>query len=556
MLCSEAISEDFDILVDCAAPESLAVMEAEGAAEGGRYKIEKIKLDTAPAATGEEGGSGTPLGPRALTEDNIQTLYAACEVVDALGPTVRRSIIKAFIRKQMKPYSNVFHRGSQYGDSLDGVEKRFAWFRRALRDVEARYGRILPAHWRVLHRLCIEFCEATRVEIDRVLNQYDPPSSAPADALLRALMKTLAFEKEMTKRFEKGAGGTDGAGGDGPTPAELARMMDGGDAPGSGPAYDESAPLYNAKGELVDPASAEGIRLKYRRKKEWEERSAADATRAAQRQEKRQWWASLAGGGGPGGPGGGSSAVVREDDSAALPKLSEPGKGIISEVFAPYMGAYVKFERATIDAAVASSSAEDFGPGGVPIAHTASAAGSSSILRSSTQLFFQSRNAVTRCVQLNAGATLFSLFKEIKDAFAMYAAGLEARMPKPIPVVPGALPGETYDVPEASISAVVDTLCLVVSTAEYCGETIPALCENIKKNMEESYRKHVGAMEETQELFFTLQGAALKTMVRRVRVHFVCFVRMIVMRCCFTCRFLLHRFMPCVRHAILCLRGS
>jgi hypothetical protein len=526
-VCSEAISEDFDILIDCAAPDNPSFLTGGDDESSGRYKVQKLTdLDL---KEGSEGGGGdAAVGARELSDDNVQTLQASCEVVDALGPTVRKSVIKAFNRKQLKPYGILFRRGSgaDLGDGLEGVERRYMWARRALRDIDAKYKRVLPPHWHVLHRLALDFAEATRNDIDRILGQYDPPSSAPADALLRALMKTLAWEKEMAKLFEKAAAADGGAAGgsskSGRDAGIGAAMFDDGSGGADGEAYDESAPLYNSKGEAVDPTSAEGIRLKYKRKKEWEERRANEAHRKAERDQKRAWWASLAG---MDGGGGGAAASKRDDEYASLPRFAEPGRGIISSAFEPYMGAYVRFERAQVDGVVASATAEELAAGpagavggaGTGASASSTGVGGAPILRSSTQLFFQARNSMARCSELNKGATLFSLFKEVKEAFGLYAAGLEARLPKPLSPAPGALPGDTYDVPLDDLTKavnLVDSLCLVVNTAEYCADTLPALGDNVRRLLDDSFKPHVGTLEDAQEVFFSLQAAALKTLVR------------------------------------------
>ena len=457
-------------MLDCAAPQSGDFLTGPSGDEGG-YRVQKL----AEADLAEDGGSGESSGPRDLNEGNVQTLQAACEVVDALGPTVRKSVIKAFNRKQLKPYGIIFRRGSDLGDGLDGVEKRYMWVRRAMRDIDAKYRRVLPAHWHVLHRLALDFAEATRNDIDRILGQFDPPSSAPADALLRALMKTLAFEKEMAKTHEKAPAGDARGARDG-----IAAALAEEEAPAGGEdAFDDSAPLYNARGELVDASSAEGIRLKYRRRKEWEERRAGEVNRKAERDQKRAWWASLAGveGGGKGGKGG-----KADEELSSLPRFAEPGRGIVSSVFEPYMGAYVRFERSQIDGVVATATAEEAAAGASASGSGASSllagggggVGGAPILRSCTQLFFQSRNSLARCSELNRGATLFALFKEVKEAFALFAAGLEARMPRPLPPSAGALPGDSFDVPEdaTKATALVDTLCLIVNTAEYAGACV------------------------------------------------------------------------------------
>jgi vacuolar protein sorting-associated protein 53 len=466
----EMITEDFDILLDTATPSDMSFQDAQrasaaAAAGNGMPEERVLSLDE---LKGGGGGRDEDGGPRVLSEDNIQTLRAACECVDALGPTVRKSVLKSFNRKQLKNYTRIFARGTDAGDSLDGIDKRYAWFRKSVGLIEDKYGRILPKRWRVLHRLSIEFCEATRTDVERILQQFDPPSSAPPEILLRALLKSIAFEKEMSKKFESdlakdgggdggsgGSGGGGGAGGEEDEPDEV---------------WDENAPLYNDKGELVDPTCAEGIRLKYRRKNEFKERQAKELERKAARAEQRRVIASLAGvdtrdaaaASASGKPVGIGRATL-DDEIASLPKIAAPGEGMISSVFKPYMTSYVKFERTNIDNAVSATAAEDAGN------KTDSAAAHASVLRSATQLFAQARNAITRCVQLSTGQTLFDLYKEIADSMAAYAAGLQSRMPSPAQPSAASLPGDSFTVPDNEAPKAIDAICLIINTSGALG---------------------------------------------------------------------------------------
>lgn len=429
----EMISEDFDILIDSATPSDMSfqdsVAKAGGSGTGAGSDLPPERVLTLDELKGGRSGDDSD-GARVLSEDNVVQLRAACECVDALGPAVRKSLLKTFNRKQLKGYQRIFARGSDIGDSLDGIDKRYAWFRKSLGLIEDKYGKILPKRWRVLHRLCIEFLEATRIDVDRILGQFDPPSSAPPELLLRALLKTIAFEKEMAKRFESDLGGANRRKGDDDDEDGGGRRGGAGGAGIGGDdeeeeVWDDSAPLYNDKGELVDPSIAEGIRLKYKRKKEFEERKLKEQERKAARAEQRRVIASLAGvdtsssaRGGAAGSASSSGPVsvgraTIDEEIAALPKICEPGNGMLSAAFGPYMASYVKFERANIDNAVSATNAED---GNKPEAHV-------SLLRSATQLFAQARNAVTRCVQLSTGQTLYDLYKEIADSVGAAVGG-------------------------------------------------------------------------------------------------------------------------------------
>jgi hypothetical protein len=108
-----------------------------------------------------------------------------------------------------------------------------------------------------------------------------------------------------------------------------------------------------AIGDLVDPASAEGIRLKYTQKKEWAATRDKEAVRKQSKLDKRAWLAGLAG-----ADASNTGGAVKGDDDVSLPKLAVPGKGLISSVCHPYMGAYVLFERQTLESNVAQAMLE------------------------------------------------------------------------------------------------------------------------------------------------------------------------------------------------------
>jgi vacuolar protein sorting-associated protein 53 len=500
---SEMIRQDFEDLIEAVTPQDMSFQE------GGGRDAEKVLSLTELHSKDESSSS------RSLTEGQTLTLSAACECIDSLGPKERKNILRSFNGKQLKSYKWIFRPNSQLGDALESIDKRYAWFRRSLSLIEDKFGRVLPKRWRVAHRLCVEYCESTRTDVERILNQFDPPSSAPPELLLRALLKTIAFEKEMSKRFESGDLKVESSG---PSAGQGAFN----DEDDEDEVWDESAPLYNDKGELVDPSCAEGIKLKYKRKKEFEERKAKRVEKKAQRAEQRKVIAKLAGveetgrgrsgassheNNAPSGIGSVGRASITEE-IAALPKIATPGEGIISAAFKPYMASYVKYERQKIDSAVQATVEED--------AKSSSAGGAfASVLRSATQLFAQSSNAVGRCVQLSTGQTLFDLFEETNGAMASYAQDLQDRMlPRPAPSAAGQLPGETYTFTnEADIPRLVDSICLVINTSEYCAETVPKFAESVQKMLDSAYREHViPSSENTQQVFYSLSVKALKTL--------------------------------------------
>ena len=324
------VTDDFELLLDTVTPAGLPGDLGGGGGGGGG---------------GYGGGGFDPSAPRDLREDNVRTLEGACDAVDALGSSVRKDILRSFIRKQLKPYIVLFRQGvGGPGDTLHpGVDLRYAWFRSALTAIEERYGRVLPKRWRVEHRLALEFCEGTRTDVERLLSQYEPPSSAPAEEMLKALLKTHSFEKDLVKRFEGADFQRDvsaAALAEGNAAAALsAARAGGGGGSDEEEEFDDSAPLYNEKRELVPPTTGEGIRLKHKARAAWAEKRAKDAERRAQRAEQRAYIASLGGWErGKGGSGAPAPHAVGQaslaEELASLPRLvPTPHKGAISSAF-------------------------------------------------------------------------------------------------------------------------------------------------------------------------------------------------------------------------------
>jgi hypothetical protein len=122
-------------------------------------------------------------------------------VVDALGGSARRRQMASFCQQQLQPYKRTFLPGSEAAQ-LDAVERRFAWFRRLLRELDGRFAEVFPLHWRLEHRLTILFLEQTRALLSTQLEGGDDPDKGNVTVLLKALQKSLVFEKEMKAKFE------------------------------------------------------------------------------------------------------------------------------------------------------------------------------------------------------------------------------------------------------------------------------------------------------------------------------------------------------------------
>jgi hypothetical protein len=109
---------------------------------------------------------------------------------------------------------------------------------------------------------------------------------------------------------------------------------------------------------------------------------------------------------------------------------------------------------------------------------------------------------------------MLALFREVRDAFTGYATMLQARVPAPAPHGPSSLPGDSYDVPADPVAGgppLVERLSLIIATADYAAETLPALAETVRKVADPSARDSI-ELDGVADTFLTLQAGALKSL--------------------------------------------
>eukprot|EP00741_Cyanophora_paradoxa_P007120 tig00001093_g6891.t1 len=130
-------------------------------------------------------------------------LQEACKVVEALGPDARKDLVTWFCRLQLEGYTHgEFAAGGQFA-TLEATERRFAWMRGQLAELERRFGGLFPAGWGVAEALCAEFCSLTRKTLQLLLDSRREQADSDG-AILFAMQKTIEFEKELAARFGQG----------------------------------------------------------------------------------------------------------------------------------------------------------------------------------------------------------------------------------------------------------------------------------------------------------------------------------------------------------------
>ncbi|KAH3887882.1 hypothetical protein DPMN_011904, partial [Dreissena polymorpha] len=138
-------------------------------------------------------GSGAKYGP-----GNQRQLKEACFVVNILDPKVKRDLLTWFVKLQLTEYLVLFGENQDVA-WLDKIDRRYAWIKRTLVDFEEKFGHLFPVDWEVSERICVEFCDLTRKELQKIMGKRR--IEIDVKLLLFAIQRTTNFETLISKRF-------------------------------------------------------------------------------------------------------------------------------------------------------------------------------------------------------------------------------------------------------------------------------------------------------------------------------------------------------------------
>ena len=524
---------------------------------------------------GAPGGTAAALVPPPQMPTEV--LADACLLIDTLGLAGRREFIATFCADHLEAYEELFDpRGGvgaggrspsrssagtaaaapggkpsfklspaaagegghgpaasgQRPASLAQMERRFAWYRRTLREMDAKFRGVFPQNWNVYHELTYRLLTSTAGHISALLTPLRPYRDRDCDdvtVLLQALQKTVLFEKEMTAWLQRECGTIflDGSreAEEAAREAEEAAELENDDeraaiaaaaavpVPGAGagsatPVVGEDGEEleFDESGKAVAASSAEGIRIKY-------ERQTRERKEGRDRRKVTDSSSEL-------GVGG-----TRHN----RPIPAKPLIGVASATFDGFMRPYIALEEQNMDEQLVefTSRREVDKRGELPV------------FTSSTDLFVYIKNSITRCTGLSKGQTFFQLNEAFKDTLRKYASVLEGMLPKPGVAEVAAKAAINFAGVSASSAGInlggtiggsgagagissapsyrippgeEVTICHVIDTCEYCADTLEALEDLIRDKIDEKYKERID-MSTAQEAFHDVTAKSIRVLV-------------------------------------------
>lgn len=157
----------------------------------------------------------------------------------------------------------------------------------------------------------------------------------------------------------------------------------------------------------------------------------------------------------------------------------------ITEAFDPFLGPYVQLERQGLEELMDSLMQEENASMKDDAASTSSSVGrSKDPFGSSHKMFEFIKTSLKRCTAYSTGNTYLSLSKEFRICLQHYAESLKFRCPSPVSAKGGK--------PQYVITPSGEQLMSrIVTTGEYCIDTVPKLEEMMKKHINPLLREEI-----------------------------------------------------------------
>ncbi len=452
------------------------------------------------------------------------SLNDACNVLDALGPSYRKDFMRTFCVDHLEPYVQLFHpqNNTSAGGagaasiaqkpsfkimlttedkdekenvamsnpnpaSLDQIERRYAWYRRMLRELDETFPTVFPKYWNMEYHMTHAFLTETAKHILLLFSSKEGSNKALRDrdcdnvsVLLKALQKTILFEKEMTAWLQREYGTQ--------FDDESSKQKK---SPISG--KNKESLEFDENGKAVAAGSAEGIRIKY-------ERQMHDRKKRAKVQN---------------GIEGDNGDLTFDDLNRVdeVPVIVPPLIRVASNAFEKFMIPYIALEEQNMDEQLKESASDT----------TVDTRGELPVFTSSTNLFLYIKNSITRCTVFTKGKTLFLLYRAFQRTLRKYAKVLASKYPSALSGPAAAIGGisitglttgsgsgikDIYKIPQGDET----TICHIIDTCEYCSETVEALQDLIVDKIEDKYKTRID-MRGEEEAFHDVTAKGIRVLV-------------------------------------------
>lgn len=192
----------------------------------------------------------------------------------------------------------------------------------------------------------------------------------------------------------------------------------------------------------------------------------------------------------------------------------KPLLGVASSAFQSYMDPYIRLEEQSMDEQLVGALDD----------RAVDTRGEHPVFISSTNIFVYIKGSITRCTALTKGHAFFLLYGSFKDSLRKYCQILDGKLPSPIATQSANVGGiviapfgNKQEIPGANASYRIligdeATVCQVISTCEYCADTMEALEDLIRDTIDDKYKAKIDMISD-QEQFHEVTAKSIRVLV-------------------------------------------
>lgn len=103
----------------------------------------------------------------------------------------------------LEPYKELFEPGKQNA-TFDNTKRRYAWFKRTVKEVESQYSELFPSEWHMNDFIAYEFCRTTKLHLDQILSASF--QDIDVELIIETMQMSIEFENELHKKFSSEPG--------------------------------------------------------------------------------------------------------------------------------------------------------------------------------------------------------------------------------------------------------------------------------------------------------------------------------------------------------------
>jgi hypothetical protein len=126
-------------------------------------------------------------------------LHDGCLVLQSI-PEGKNTLSRWYLEWMLQDYRSIFQKNPEL-QGLQDISRRYAWFKRTLKQYDEQHQSLFPMDWTMDHVLAFHFCQETKRDLAQVMIESERAGTFDTVVMLQAIHTTFDFESKLQQRF-------------------------------------------------------------------------------------------------------------------------------------------------------------------------------------------------------------------------------------------------------------------------------------------------------------------------------------------------------------------